>query len=187
MNKINAYTIQEKIRNMEFLNVAWIQNEYKLTYKEAKEFLDILIKRQWVMPFMDGACFCVIKSNLCLRKIGRDEIDALIEDLSYECISVFTCLQSKSANRALYSEISATIHNDYEAKCALKTLEKHKLVHAVDKMYYATISDQTIEVLRSMVMGKRTLLAKIKAGATDEAVAEEKSRIKGLFDKLFED
>ena len=74
MCNINAYLIQERFKQLKNVTIPWIQKEYNLSYKEAKEFLTLLQRRGWVKTSPVGIKYPILKNNLNLRKIVREEV-----------------------------------------------------------------------------------------------------------------
>lgn len=183
MCSVNAYLIQEKIKQLEYVTVPWIQKEYGLNYREAKEFLSFLHRRGWIESHATGFEYLVIQNNLQLRKIVREEVDGLIEDITFDCIDALTCIQKRSACGASYSEIEAAVRGDDDTKDALKILNDHKLICLFQEMYFATVSKRTIEVLSDVVSEKR----KNEVYGKLSGNAENNKQLEKMFEVLFDD
>lgn len=180
MECVNAYLIQEKIRNQRYVTVPWIQKEYGLGYKEAVEFLRLLKNRGWVAPLPVGVQFPVVKGNLCLRKLARNEVDGLIEDITVDCVTALECIQKKEGG-ASYQDVHSAVRGDDDTDDALKILKEHQLIHRINELYFTTVSRKTVEILAAVVQGKRRSIAARRATGK----AEDIGALRRLFDPLF--
>ena len=183
MCNINAYLIQEKIKQMEYVTVPWIQLEYRLDYRGARGFLDILQKRGWVDPLPEGIKYPVIPINLQLRKISREEVDGLIEDITDDCVEVLTRIQVNAPNGTPYSDIEMTVRDEDDTQTALRILNDHKLIYFVNDLYFAIVSNKTIDILSDVANEKRISQISRKRAQQNP----EQNRLQKLFDSLFED
>lgn len=183
MCSVNAYLIQDKIKQLEHVTVPWIQKEYGLDYKEAKEFLTFLQRRGWIESHPIGIEYLVIHNNLQLRRIVREEVDGLVEDITSDCIAALTCMQKRSTCGASYSEIEAAVRGDDDTKDAIKILNNHKLICLFQEMYFTTVSKRTIGVLSDVVSEKR----KNEANKRLSGKVENNKQLGKLFDVLFDD
>lgn len=157
MCEINAYLIQERLKNVDFVSVPWIQKEYELKYREAKEFLECLQERYWVshIPMPDGGRYKVFHENLRLRKITRDEVDVLIDSLMPECIEVLDHIRKRFVQGWRSEELEGYYHNcDGVAECVFEILADHEIVFKFNERWFTIVSNKTLEVLLKVTILK---------------------------------
>lgn len=185
MCKTNVLEIQERLKSQTHISVPWLQTEFDLSYKDARLYLRQMIKRGWVCGEVQGIHYRVYGENLRLRKLRREEVDPLLEDLTGDCTAALGCIQKQQGMGATHEEISDAVYGDDDADAALELLGKYDLVYAHDGHYFSCVSQKTIQVLteavklrRNREMGRRML------GRTEE---DDEDRIRKLFDKLFDE
>lgn len=183
MRETNALLIQENLKKRSFVTVPWLQQEYDLTYLEAKEFLQQLILRSWVKPHAEGIRYQVQHRNLCLRKIRRSEVDGLYTDMTNDCVTALNHLERQGGTGATKRELERVVHGDEDTESAIRTLMKLRLIYQVDELYFLMVSKKTVEVINEVESEKRRTVMRRKMSDSGEKDAE----IKKLFDVLFED
>lgn len=183
MRKINAFLIQERLKSEEFVTVPWIQREYALNYKDAKCFLDILIKRKWVEAEPKGMQHKIIHENLHLRKLERDEVEGIIEDISCEAIELLKIEEKDFNSVNSFNEKKLTAYDDDEIEEALEFLEEHRLIRIIDEECFVSVSRKTIDVLYEVARFKKR--SRARNILSSEGAASDS--LKKLFDVLFTD
>lgn len=183
---INAYMIQEKIRKRKNVTVAGLQKEFSLDYREAKEFLNILMRKGWIESIPNGLEYTVTPKNMRLRKIERREVDALIEDLTPDCVTILLCIQRKADAGALHSDVSTALRFDGDLEESLKILNKHNLIHESDEKYFLSVSKETIKVFSSVAkIKKQGELSRRFMNKPEKA--DDTKALRKLFDELFDE
>lgn len=183
MRKTNALLIQETLKQRKYISIPWLQLEYDLTYLEAREFLKQMILRGWVASEPTGIHYSVRRKQLCLRKIRRDEVDGLYNDLTADSILALTCIEKQAGTGANFQDLERAVRGEDDTEAALQILNKHKLIYQADDLYFLAISKQAAQVLWAVDMEKRK--SAIRRKMSDSAEIEEK--IKKLFNALFDD
>ena len=184
MYNANAYLIQEKIKQKGHVTVPWLQSEYDFDYKEAKEILAHMIERGWLKAKPDGIKYEVDKSNCCLRKLARDEVDGLIEDLGYDSASVILCIQSKEMHGATLDDIERSLRGDEdEAAEIIDMLTDHRIINKFNGLYFLTVSRKTVSVLCEVARGRRHNPFSGRSSGKSEDIRA----IRKLFDELFDE
>ncbi len=179
MTKVNAYTIQEKIRKESYISVPWIQRKFALSYKDAVNFLNLLIKRGWIAGEAEGIRYAVHEENLKLRKIRRDEIDIIIADITLDCIPGLLCILRHVADGATYEEMREAIRGEEDTEKTIGILRKNNLIYEFDGVYFSCISNKTFKVLVDVVKHKREI------GESQCERPDEVEKMRKLFDPLF--
>jgi hypothetical protein len=182
MLQTNALQIQEDLKKQKFVTVPQLQQDYALTYSEAKEFLRLLILRGWVEPQGKGLQYNVQKKKLCLRKLQRQEVDGLIADITSDCIRALECLVDNAGLGATANDLEIAVRGDDDTQAAIRILTKHKLIFQNEEWYFLTVSEQTVKVLGRVDSEKRRSVLQRKLGSKDK-----EAELKKLFDPLFED
>ena len=183
MNKINALVIQEILKKKDSVSVPWIQTEFSLDYKDAKEFLRHLMNRGWVETQTEGIEYAVIRQNLRLRKLERKEVDSLIEDMTNDCVSALQCIiDSEDSRGATMVQLIDEVKGHDDTREALEILTNHNLVYKVKDSYLSTVSNTTVQVLESVVKMKRHSDLRRRITGKDD----EQASLRKLFDVLFE-
>ena len=184
MDKLNALKIQEILKKKTCVSIPWIQKTFSFDYKDAKEFLRLLIKRGWVESRSRGVEFAVLKENLRLRKLDCDEVDLLIEDITTDCVSALRCMEGDPEEiGATFSDIEADVHGTDDTHAAIKVLTGHRLIYKAGDCYYPAVSKQTVRVLDQVANAKRhTELRRRITGKEDF-----NKSLREFFDVLFED
>lgn len=184
MDKMNALKIQEILKKKDSISVPWIQRTFSFDYKDAKEFLCLLIRRGWVESQTPGVDYAVLKENLCLRKLDCDEVDWLIEDMTADCANALLCMQGDAEEiGATFSEIEEEVHGKDDTHAAIKILTEHKLIYKAGDRYYPAVSKQTVHVLENVANAKRQ--AEMRRRITGKE--DLNKSLRELFDVLFED
>ena len=146
MSTINIYLIQEKIKLMPYITVPWLQAEYNMDYINAKELMDFLVRRGWVEEQPVGIKYFVIKNNLCLRRLVREEVAGLVEDITSDFSAALFCIKNSNGEGATFSEIEIAVQGEDDAEKAIMLLEKHRLIQLVNNRYFSTVSRETIVI-----------------------------------------
>ncbi len=181
MHSANIFTIQKKLAAQSAVSIPWIQNEYGLSYSEAKAFLRRLAYRGWVKDEADGISYPIIKENLKLRAIRRDEVDKLIDVITPNCHSALACIGKNGAANMRLIELNVSGIDD-DAEIEIKTLLENDLIYEYGGKYYSCVSKKVISVLGEMT--RRTRLMIRSRTIHDEESREE---LKRLFDPLFDE
>ena len=169
---VNAYLIQETIRQKEYVTVPWVQRTYGLDYKDAVNFITLLQRRGWVESTPRGIRHPVKKGCFFLRKIARNEVDGLIEDITLDCVAALTCIQKKVAG----------VQGVSDTEEAVKILNEHNLIYLVNDLYFVTVSQETVSVLSQVVNRKR----RMEANRRMSGKSDSNGVLIHLFDVLFE-
>lgn len=185
MDQVNAYLIQEKIKRKRYVSVPWIQQEYGLHYGEAKAFLTHLKNRGWIAPATTGIRYFVNRKRLFLRKLDRDEVDGLIEDINMDCVAALKCMQKADGSGALRMEIADAIRDEDDTNEVIEILNRHRLVYQEAEMFFLRVSRKTVEVLEKVVRRKHRNAASRRFLEEDDEGCDDSC--KELFDVLFED
>lgn len=185
MCKTNALEIQEKLKKQTHISIPWLQTEFDLSYKDARLYVHQMIKCGWVSGAVCGIQYQVYGENLRLRKLRREEVEPLIEDLTGDCTAALGCIQKRQGMGATFEEISGAVYGDADAKEALELLHKYDLVYAFDGRCFSCVSQKTIRVLSEAVKQKRhRQVGRRLVGRSEEP---DDDAIRKLFDELFDD
>lgn len=183
MAEINALDIQEAIGERRVVTVPWIQMEYGLDYRQAKQFLAELISRGWIVPEPKGLNYRVLLHRLRLRKIIRDEIDSLIENMTLDCGIILNRMAEKNGGGTTFEEMRNAVHGIDDAEEAIETLERLELIYKSGNLFFSRVSKSTLEIL-VRVAEMQFKLVKI---SDPTRKAEDYKKIKNLFERLFKD
>ena len=66
MEKINVYQFQQTIAQRQYVSVAWLQQDFRLPYAQARKCLQWLQDAGWVGETEGGTQFPVLQENLQL-------------------------------------------------------------------------------------------------------------------------
>lgn len=181
MNKLNGFTIQQKLKQMKKINHPMLQAELGLSYGEAKELLGELLSREWIEKAEEGGYYKIKEDNLRLRKIERSEVDILFRDIDYESISIMRKLSEKGCltENALYPSPLRRV----KGKTVLSRLCGMRLIYEGKSGYFLCISAKALEVMAE-VLSDKDILFEDSEGEVDEELLE---KIKSKYDELFED
>lgn len=182
MEKMNALTIQEILKKKDSVSIPWIQTAFSLDYKDAKEFLCMLMKRGWVEKETQGVEFAVLKKNLRLRKLTPDEVDPLIEDLTTDCATVLKCIVDEDIG-ATFEEIEDEVHGQEDTRTAIEILTKHNLIYKAGDYYLTAVSRRTVTVLENVVRGMRQSELKRRISGKEDGKAFIWEMFAVLFDE----
>lgn len=183
MKELNGLIIQKSLKKVDNVTIPWIQQEFDLYYSEAKNFIRILIEKEWVEDSPELYDYPVIKDNLQLRKIAKKEINSLIKDITRDCISMFLLLQGRDDEGATERDLIMSVFDYDSATDTLDVLTKHRLIHLIGDRYYLSVSEKTIHVL-SMVVKEKNMSYIKKSFSGDKT---SNNSLRALFDILFED
>lgn len=183
MRETNAMLIQETLRQQKYVTIPWLQREYALSYDEARQFLRQLAERGWVDPQVNGIQYAVRPQFLCLRKIRRNEVDALYENLTKDCILVLSRMDEMEGQGATEAELERAVRGMDDTTAAIRILLKQKLIYQANDLYFLTISSKSVSVLWRVDMEKR----KASILRKNEGDGQMSERIRMLFEELFED
>lgn len=149
MRRTNAYIIQEELKKAEFITVPQVQREYGLSYFEAKEFMEILMEKEWIKPASCGK-YSVIRENLRLYKITREDVPRIIEIASFNTAMLLRQLRNKNG----VGEAFRGAGHGRTTEKGLKILEKHKLIYKIGDLYYLAVSRKTVDVIMDVAFRK---------------------------------
>lgn len=183
MSKINAFVIQERLRKTDYVTVPQIQKEYGLDYGDAKHFLDILIKRKWAEAEPKGMRHAVIHKNLHLRKLEREEVEGIIEDISYDGVALLRIEKEDFNGINSFNEKKLIAYDDDETKEAIEFLDKHRLIRIIGDEAFVSVSRKTVDVLSEVAKRKRR--SETRSRLSPQTVSTDS--LKKLFDVLFTD
>jgi len=181
MKTINAMTIQETLKNMEFISIPWIQMEYNLSYRQAKEFFNQLLVRGWADSIPEGNLYRIKKENLKLREIVTSEVDTLFKEVDSDCVNALEAIEKNGS--ATKIEILKSVRGEDDTNNALEKLLNNNLIYLFDKKYFSCISSHAIKVISKVVREKRLKEMDERHGNTS---ARTEKTIKKIFDELFD-
>ncbi len=184
MSKLNAYMIQEMLKSSERISVPRIQLDFRLNYREAKEFVGYLQRRGWIEEESDADGYQILPENMHLRRIERSEVRALIDNITFDCIEALKCMRKLSLSTgADFSALESAVQGDDDTDCALGVLMTHRLCFKVKDLYFSAVSAKTIEVLCNVVKAKREYKVDMLISGENGA----RARLEKMFDVLFDD
>lgn len=181
MDNITIFTLQEKLRKMPCVSVPQIQQDFGLTYKEAKVFLRELLDRGWVGKEPEGNCYPIMKDLLCLRNIHRSEVDDLIEDVDMNCVSVLQTVLKAKGEGVDFGDITFALDDEDDAQKTLQLLLKNRLLYERNGQYYICVSAKVVSVLSDVARIKRGWELGRRIAGRDV----DKTKTKRLFETLF--
>lgn len=181
MKKINAYVIQENLRPKRFISIPDIQSEYELDYREASEFLQHLMLRNWVEKKEDlHRGYMIIRSNLRLRHISRAEVDELIEDIDHYCTAVLSSISRRGSRGASFDEVASDLKSATKTSVAMEILIKHYMIYEAGDQYFNCVSDKVVEALEKVAEARHMLAIKEQIDFSPE----EREKLKRMLEKL---
>lgn len=147
MKKVDALSIQKSIRSMGYVTVPWIQVKYHLSYGEAKEFLEELIRRGWVESKPVGIRYAVIGEHLVLRKIKLGEIDGLLDGLTRDSVRVLGEMTRRNDGVTMPELLRVFRREENALAKAIDFLMERKLISRINDRFYMAVSKATVIVL----------------------------------------
>lgn len=171
MDKINALTMQQTLRERESVSVPWLQQTFGLSYREAKEMAENLAYRGWIGEKPAGVFFPVIPENLKLRPLERKELDTLFSVYSGDCNTAMAVLQEKGSQGASFAELSKRVRSDADTDMAMTILTGIGLAYEYKEIYFSCIPANGFCILEEMLEMRRResrRRAPDPAGLTDE-------------------
>jgi len=178
---VNAMIIQENIKKMEFISIPWIQIEYDLSYKQAKEFFNQLLLRGWAEEVPEGNLYRLNHENMKLREITANEVDVLFEDFDTDCSNALETINEKVCATSV--DILKSVRGEDDTNKALEKLSKNNLIYVFNGKYFSCVSSQTVKVLSNIAREKRLKEMDERHGNKS---ARTEETIKKLFDELFD-
>lgn len=167
MSTLNAWVIQETLRQEKKINIPWLQRTFSVSYLQAKEILAELESRGWVLRAADRRSWRVMSRNLFLRPLDTSETEALCEALTVDCLSALERLQQADGMGVTYKDLEMAVRGETDTREALRALTKLKLVfRSQNFLYYSCIS---LRESRALVQAVRQRLRNESArGHRDE-------------------
>lgn len=181
MEKINVYQFQQHIAQQQTVSVAWLQQTFDLPYSQARRGLQWLQDAGWVGETEGGTQFPVLRENLQLRYLRRDEVDVLIQRYSKDCSGVFTAIMKSNGCGATLEEIERYVRDPKEAAVALSFLLGQKLIYYYRQRFYSCISRKSVEILASMLFDRRHLDRAPRSKLTESQMEELRQCMEPLF------
>ena len=151
MSKLNAWMIQETLKTVKKINIAWLQDIFSLPYSSAKEMMAELERRGWVVRGADRRYWRVCPGGFFLRHLDASEYDALRENMTPDCVSAMECLRQKGASGATRAQIECAVRGVTDTDEAIRALKKLQLIHYVNGLYYSRISLRENRILTNAV------------------------------------
>lgn len=182
MENMTIFTLQDTLRKMPYVSVPQIQQDFGLTYKEAKVFLGELLDRGWVEKEPEGNRYPVKAEQLRLRSIERNEVETLIDEMDMNCVAVLQYILKQRALGAEFDEIVNTLDDKEDATKTIYLLTKNRLIYIHEESYFLCVSQKVVKVLSDVVRAKRSweLGRRITGKETD------RSHVRRMFDCLFQ-
>lgn len=154
MSKMNAYLLQENIRLRGYVTVPWLQTEYKLKYGDARNIVELMVQRGWIAPEAIGIKYFVLKENLNLRKLRREEVGGLVADVTTDSSAALLCIKNADGAGATLSEIESAVQGEDDTQAALKILHEHNLISFSNDRYFSNVSRETIDIIADVAQEK---------------------------------
>ena len=140
MSTLNAWVIQEALKQVKVVHIPWLQYTFSVTYSVAKEILAEMERRGWVVRSADGHSWRVYPSRLYLRRLDPSETEVLCEAITTDCISALDCLREAEGNGVAKKELERAVRGAADTEEAIRTLRKMKLLYHHQGLYYCCIS-----------------------------------------------
>ena len=141
MSTLNAWVIQETLKQAEIINVPWVQHTFSVTYLQAKDMVTEMERRGWLFRTMDRRGWRVMTANLFLRRLDSSETDTLCEALTSDCLSALECLQKAAGEGVTFEDLENAVRGTTDTREAIRTLTDLKLIFCSHKQsYYSCIS-----------------------------------------------
>lgn len=152
MSTLNAWVIQEALKQEKKITIAWLQHTFSVSYLQAREILAELESRGWVFRSADRRSWRVMTRNLFLRRLDLSETEALCEALTTDCLSALERLQQADGMGVSHKELEMAVRGETDTREAIRALTKLKLIFRSQKMlYYSRISERESRALVAAV------------------------------------
>lgn len=181
MEKINVYQFQQTIAQRQHVSVAWLQQDFRLPYSQARKCLQWLQDAGWVGETEGGTQFPVLRENLQLRYMRRDEVDVLIRRYSRDCSNVFAAIMKSNGCGATLEEIEHFVRDPKDTAVALSFLLGQKMIFYYRQRFYSCISRKSVEILASMLFDRRHLDRAPRSKLTESQMEELRQCMEPLF------
>ncbi len=178
MSEINAYYIQTVLEQQKAVTLPWIQHTFSLSYREAKEFLEVLMRRGWVKREAEEHGYAVQHEFLRLRTLRRNEVTSLIKRMTDDNAAVLKLLLTEPCNGISYEEVHQMLRRGFLCRAVLENLQEAKLIYRADDRFFCCVSAETVHVLDEV--------ARVKENVETMSETERKEAQKAIR-KLFED
>lgn len=180
MEKFNIYNIHNRILQQDSVSVPWIQKEYGLSFDEALSFLEQLKYRGWIGEGASGISYKVLRENMKLRKIRREEVDILYEKIEDRLVTALNHIINKDG--ATVGSMKLALFDSGEEEEVLNILQILQLVYQYNDCYFSCVSQRTAEVLQRVCRAKRENERKSRIG-----IMRDDAEVKKEFEALFEE
>lgn len=155
MEKINALTIQERLRWETTISVPWLQLKHDLDYSQAKEMLREMIVRGWVEERPKGNQYQVRHENLKLRLLTPEEREVIIDGCTMDSLVALRHLSDAKGKGLTLPAVVDLVNGVRKTHEALDDLMELKLIYQVGERYYCAIPERSVEVLSRIERQKR--------------------------------
>lgn len=152
MSTLNAWIIQEALKQEEIINVPWVQHTFSVSYLQAKDMVAEMERRGWLFRTADRRGWRVMTANLFLRRLEPSETAALCEALTADCISALARLQEAEGEGVSFEELKNAVHGITDTRAAIRALTALRLIFCSHKqLYYSCISTRESRALARAV------------------------------------
>ena len=173
MSALDAWIIQETLKQEKIVNVPWVQHTFSVSYLQAKDMVAEMERRDWLSRTADRRGWRVMTEDLFLRRLDLSETETLCEELTAECLSVLECLQKAEGGGVPYEVLKDAVHGSTDTNEALHTLAKLKLVFCShEQLYYSCISTRESRAL-TRALRRRQRREAIRGRRDEEAELTE--------------
>ena len=167
MSKLNAWIIQETLKQEKIINVPWVQHTFSVSYFRAKDMVMEMERRGWLLRTDDRSGWHVITANLFLRRLDPSETDTLCEEMTADCLTGLECLQKAAGTGIPYDVLEDAVHGATDTQEVIRTLLKLNLMFCShEQLYYSCISTRESRALARAI--RRRLRREAIRGRRDD-------------------
>lgn len=150
MQNLNAWMIQDALKQVKRIDIPWLQYTFGLPYSTAKWMMEQLEMRGWAVRSADRRYWRVQTKKLCLRRLEPSECPVLSEKLTLDCLSALECLQQADGAPVTYSKLEDAVRGAHDTAEALRILLALRLVFEHKQLYFSCISSKEIGSLTAI-------------------------------------
>ncbi len=174
MKTLNAYEVQEKIRERGGASVLWIQDEFDVNYREALNFIDDIIRRGWIEKETSTMEYKAKPENMCLRYLKEEDVDLILR-IANDNTAKTAAIAVRNEGATL-GEIEDELDDDYEAEEAVDSLCLRNMAYEYEgRVFFALPSE--ISLIFTMISRAKTMKFRRGNELSEEEEEEFRKRL----------
>lgn len=122
------------LKDRKTVSVPALQQQFDISYGDAHDLMDQLLRRGWVTRPERGVEYPVCRKKVRFRRMTDEEIDSAAKEVSGDCVNALRCLMRTGFSD--FALMEKSVHGDDDTRQAIRELTKLGLIAKGCDEYY---------------------------------------------------